>query len=167
VSGDLTYSAGGFYGTLWTSSGDTGAGSEWDIGAGYGGEVGAFTYDISVWNYLYPNGGTQEDQFGDLTEVILSFGVGPLSVSWYENIATPEGGNEEYRYYTVGFSEGPFGVTVGMHDGFEVDVDMVHVDLSYAFNDSLSFTFSQVVDDNDDFFDDDLKFIVSYSLPIE
>ena len=49
---------------------------------------------------------------------------------------------------------------------------MTHVDLSYAFNDNISFTASKVVDqdlDKDDAgaFDEDLKFVVAYSLPIE
>lgn len=164
VSGDLSYSAGGFYTTVWGSSGDTGAGTEWDLGAGYGGEAGVFSYDISIWNYMYPNGGTQEDQFGDLTEVILSLGVGPVSFSWYENVAN-NGGSEEYRYYTLGFSQGAFGVTLGKHD--DVGTDMTHVDFSYAYNDNLSFIFSQVIEDDDDAFDDDMKFVVSYSIPIE
>lgn len=164
VSGDINYSSGGFYAGTWVSSGDTTAGTEYDLYAGYGGEVGLFSYDISVWNYLYPEGGTQEDQFGDLSEVILSLGVGPVSFSWYENVAN-NGGSEEYRYYTLGYGYEAFSFTVGHHD--DVGLNMTHLDVSYAYNDSLAFTVSQVIDDDDNAFDDDLKLVVSYSLPIE
>lgn len=176
VSGDLSYSAGGFYTTLWGSSGDTGAGTEWDLGAGYGGSAGMFSYDVSVWNYMYPNGGTMEDQYGDLTEVIVALGLGPVSFSWYENIAT-EGGDESYRYFTLGYATGPFSFMIGSHTGDD-STEFTHLDISYAYNDNLSFTFSQVVDQDEVLLadgdgvkgksiDDDLKFVVSYSLPIE
>jgi len=50
--------------------------------------------------------------------------------------------------------------------------DMTHVNLTYAFNDRISFTASKVVDQdlgkNDPgAFDEDLMFVVAYSLPIE
>lgn len=166
VSGDLVYSEAGFYGGAWVSSGDTTAGTEWDLFAGYGGEAGAFSYDIMLANYLYPEGGTQEDQIGDLSELIVTLGFGPVSFQWYENIAT-EGGDETYRYYTLGYSYDAFSVTVGVADGEAATDEYTHVDFSYAYNDSLSFTFSQVIDDNDNAVDDDLKMVVSYSLPIE
>jgi len=175
VSGDLTYSTGGFYSTLWASSGDSTGGTEWDIGAGYGGEVGGFTYDISVWNYLYPTGtgeenfDTTEDQFGDLSEVILSLGYGPVSFSFYENIAVNDG-DETYRYYTLGFSKGSWSALLGTHTGdsdFGTD-EYTHLDVTYGYNDNLSFTFSQIVDEDDtNSVDGDLKFVVSYSIPIE
>lgn len=172
VSGDLNYSSGGFYGGIWGSSGDTAAGNEYDLYVGYGGEVGDFTYDISFWNYVYPDGTRQDvadaevdqnDTFGDLSEMVVSVGYGPVSFSWYENIAT-EGGDEEYRYYNLGFSHDKLGVNIGMHD---MEESMTHIDFSYAYNDNLSFTLSQVIDDADGAFDDDLNFVVSYSLPIE
>lgn len=166
VSGDLTYSAGGFYTGIWGSSGDTSAGTEYDLYAGYGGEAGSFSYDISIWNYLYPNGGSQEDTVGDLTEVILTLGFAGVSFSWYENVAN-EGGDESYRYYTLGYGFDKYSVTLGHHDTEDTALSMTHLDVGYAYNDNLSFTFSQVIKDQDDSFDDDLKFVVSYSLPIE
>src|SRR5690606_33582284 len=36
ISADINYSASGFFGGLWTSSGDEGWGTEYDIYAGYG-----------------------------------------------------------------------------------------------------------------------------------
>jgi uncharacterized protein (TIGR02001 family) len=163
VSGDLSVSAAGFYAGIWGSSGDTSAGSEYDLYAGYGVELGPVTLDLSVWNYNYPTGAGYtpdgETDFGDLTDVVLSVGIGPVAVTYYDNVA----GATEYEYYTVSAEFGQFSILAGMHDNPSGD-DPVHLDLSYAYNDSLSFTVSQFISDESD--DDDLKFVVSYSLPI-
>ena len=188
VSADLSYSAGGAYATTWVSSGDTTAGTEYDLGVGYGGEVGALSYDISIWNYIYPTGvspvvtitggeaefafeSSQEDGFGDLTEVILSLGMGPVSFTWIENVSDAGADAESYRYFSLGAGVGAFSASVGHHDTKTEDgalgLSMTHIDLGYAYNDNLSFTLSQVVKDQDDSFDDDLKLVASLSLPIE
>lgn len=172
VSGDLKYSNSGFYTGIWGSSGDTAAGTEYDLFAGYGTSFGAddfVTIDISVWNYVYPTGAgyldndetpeLEETDIGDLTDVVLSIGVGPVAFTYYDNVA----GVTSYEYYTLGGSIAAFSLLVGMHDNPEGD-DPVHVNLSYAYNDNLSFTLSQFVADEPE--DDDLKFVVSYSLPI-
>ena len=166
VSGDLNYSAAGFYTGIWGSSGDTAAGTEYDLYAGYGISFGSddmFSVDLSVWNYNYPTGPDEID-FGDLTEVVLSIGVGPVAFTMYDNIAAdgvPSANG--YAYYTVSGGVGAFSLTVGMHDNATGD-DPVHVNLDYAYNDNLTFTLSQFVADEAD--DDDMKFVVSYSLPI-
>lgn len=170
VSGDLNYSNSGFYTGIWGSSGDTAAGTEYDLYAGYGmsfGENDMFSVDLSIWNYNYPTigpddeGEPQEVDFGDLSEVVLSLGVGPVALTIYDNVA----GSPGYMYYTLGGAVGDFSLTVGMHDNADSGADdPVHVDLSYAYNDNVSFTFSQFVADEDP--NDDLKFVVSYSLPI-
>ena len=165
ISGSLTYSSGGLYSTIWGSSGDATNGTEYDVAVGYGGSAGAFSYGISIWNYLYPTGNSQEDQFGDLSEVVLSLSLGPASFSWYENVAT-NGGDETYRYYTLGVSQGAYRATVGASTG-DASAEYIHVDLSYAYNDNLRFTLSQVIDDDEDAVDDDLNFVVSYSFPIQ
>ncbi|MFT5179363.1 MAG: hypothetical protein ACI90R_002417 [Alteromonas macleodii] len=178
VSGDIQYTTGGFYTGVWVSSGDTSGGTEYDLFAGFGGELGSVTYDVSIWNYLYPTGtnedgtSSQEDTIADLTELITTVGVGPVSFSWYENIAN-NGGDETYRYFTLGYSAGKFGATLGKHTG-NTDVldgptttESMHLDLSYAYNDNLSFTVSQNIDDDDDAVDDDINVVVSYSLPIK
>jgi uncharacterized protein (TIGR02001 family) len=172
VFGDLKYSNSGFYTGVWGSSGDTGAGTEYDLFAGYGtsfGENDFFSVDISVWNYVYPTGNgyvddestpeLEETDFGDLTDVVLSVGVGPVAFTYYDNVA----GATSYEYYTLSGSISAFSLLVGMHDNAEGD-DPVHVNLSYAFNDNLSFTLSQFVADEPE--GDDLKFVVSYSIPI-
>lgn len=191
VSGDLVYSNGGAYAGLWVSSGDDALGNEYDLFAGYGGESGDFSYDISLWNYNYSDEGlsgngfdVSDDTTGELSEIIVTLGYGGISFSYYDNIA----GGSGYTYMTLGGSVGKFSATLGRHDS-DVDSgavgngDMTHLNISYAFNDNLSFTASKVIDqdcDKDDMsvtcideetgsvaFDEDLKFAVVYSLPIE
>lgn len=162
VSGDLSYSTGGFYAGVWGSSGDTSNGTEYDVYAGYGmafGENDMFTIDLSVWNYNYPTGESEID-FGDLSEAVLSLGVGPVALTIYDNIA----GDPGYMYYTLAGTVGDFTVTLGMHDDDDADDTPTHLNVDYAYNDNLTFTLSQFVADESP--DDDLKFVVSYSLPI-
>lgn len=170
VSGDLSVSAAGFYGGVWGSSGDVESGTEYDLYVGYGAEFGGVSVDLSVWNYMYPSieEPSDLDDFGGLSEAVLSLGFAGFGVSVYDNIA----GGSGYEYYTVSYSYDAFTVLVGKHDnvGYIDDTmtyvpgeDMVHVDVKYAFNDNLTFTLSQQVDQESD---DDLKFVVSYSLPI-
>ncbi|MGB1158214.1 MAG: TorF family putative porin [Porticoccaceae bacterium] len=153
LSADLVYSEGGFYGGLWLSSGDAAAGTEYDYFAGYGGSVGSISYDIGLATYVYPTSGGEP---GDLSELIISLGTGPVSVTLYDNIA----GDSGYTYTTIGYEAGDFAFTYGEHKDA-----MSHFDISYAVNDSISFTMSSVVDDNGGASDDDTTFVASYSLP--
>lgn len=163
VSGDLVASMGGAYGGIWGSSGDDASGNEYDLFAGYGMEMGGVSVDLSVWNYLYPDLGESQGTFGDLSEIILSVGFGPVSVTYYDNIAGATG----YTYLTVGAGFGAFSATYGTTSNDDSDADYSHVDLGYAYNDNLSFTLSQVVDQDDyEGVDDDLNFVVSYSIPL-
>lgn len=181
VSGDIVVSKGGAYGGIWVSSGDDALGNEYDYFVGYGGDVGDFSYDLSLWNYNYSDDGlagkgfdVSDDTTGELSEVILTLGYGDFSFSYYDNVA----GGSGYEYYTLSGAVGKFSATVGYHDipaGPGGNDEMTHLDVSYAFNDNLSFTASKVVEqgcDKDDVgcsgtIDEDLKFVVSYSLPIE
>lgn len=186
VSGDINYSNAGFYTGIWGSSGDTSAGTEYDLYAGYGmgfGENDMFSVDLSVWNYNYPTGAGYTDGETDpfeFTEVVLTLGAGPVALSYYDNVA----GGSGYSYYTLSGSFDAFTVLLGMHDSVSNAYDElghvishvcpsddedgeckpVHLNVSYAYNDNLSFTLSQFVADEAD--DDDMKFVVSYSLPI-
>jgi uncharacterized protein (TIGR02001 family) len=165
VSGDITASLGGLYAGVWGSSGDDAMGTEYDLYAGYGLDLGGFSIDASVWNYIYPDSPEGNlDTVGELSEVILTMGFGPVSVSYYDNIA----GSTGYEYYTASIEMGQFSTTVGYSDP-EEDGDYTHVNLSYAYNDNLSFTLSKVVDqdeDEADGVDEDTNFVVSYSLPL-
>lgn len=165
VSGDISYSTSGFYVGAWASSGDTSAGTEYDLYAGWGMEMDAFSIDVMLINYLYPTGNGYtadgETDFGDFSEVILTVGLGPVSVSYYDNIASGTG----YEYYTIGTGFGQFSATLGMHDNPGTSEDPMHLDLSYSYNDNLAFTVSQFISDEPE--GDDLKFVVSYSIPLD
>lgn len=177
VYGDLVYSVGGAYVGVWGTSGDSTLGNEYDLIAGYNGEVGGFSYGIGVINYNYSDAGLRDgvlgeddDTTGELTELVATLGYGPVSAAYYDNVAGLSG----YEYYTLSGTMDKFTLLAGMHDYQDEDADMTHVDLRFAYNDRLSFTLSKVVDDDSedesagiDGYDDDLKFVVSYSLPID
>ena len=114
VSGDLKYSAAGFYTGVWGSSGDTTFGTEYDLYVGYGGSLGEFSYDLSVWNYVYPTGPAEIDIF-DLADTVVSLGYGPVSFAAYIPVGDGSGGENNYMYYTLGGSIGSFSLLVGMH----------------------------------------------------
>lgn len=174
VSGDLTYSIGGAYAGIWVSSGDDALGNEYDYYVGYGAELGDFSFDINLTNYNYSDNGlagkgfdVSDDTTGELSEIITTVGFKGISLSYYDNIAGLSG----YEYWTLSGGVGKVSLTAGLHDA-DGDNDMTHVDLSYAFNDNISFTASKVVDQDLDkndagAFDEDVKFVVAYSLPIE
>jgi uncharacterized protein (TIGR02001 family) len=172
VSGDLKYAQSGFYTGIWGGSGDTAAGTEYDLYAGYGlsfGEGDMFKIDVSLWNYNYPTGAgylndpltdeLEETNFGELSDLVVAVGVGPVTATIYDNVAGAPG----YAYYTLAGGVGAFSLLIGMHDNVEGD-DPVHANLNYAFNSNLTFTLSQFVADEPEY--DDMKFVVSYSLPI-
>ena len=183
ISGDLTASYSNSYATVWASSGDASAGTEYDLIVGYGREMGEFNFDVNLTNYIYPSHPDGElDTFGELTEVILSLGYGPVSFSHANNVA----GGSGYSYTTLGGELGDFSILLGNHD-FDVDDDeamviideeaaldiksLTHLDLSYAYNENLSFTVSKVIAQDDGVDDntvsEDTLFVISLSLPIE
>ncbi len=184
VWGDLNISSSGAYAGIWASSGDSVNGTEYDLYAGYGGSVGDFSYDLSVWTYVYPSSAStdvvapdaesaagaigelrttgQRSEPGDLSEVILSLGYGPVALTYYDNVA----GGTGYSYLTLGASAGAFSFTYGRHDESDGPDQLSHFDIGYAYNDNLSFTVGLTVDDADGAFEDDTKFVVSYTLPL-
>jgi len=184
VSGDIKVTESGFTTGVWGSSGDEVGGTEYDLWAGYGGSMGDFRYDLTAWTYVYPSGGGNDDtdNIGDLSEAVLTLGYGPVTFMYYDNIANA-GGNNDYVYYTLSATFGAFSALVGYADyksdlfedeldptlrTGELSNDYTHIDLSYAYNDNLAFTLSQVVDESDsDPVDDDLKFVVKYAIPLK
>jgi uncharacterized protein (TIGR02001 family) len=167
VAGDLNVSMGGAYGGIWMSSGDGSFGQEYDLYVGFGGEVEDFSYDLSVWSYVYPgsDAANGEGNTFDLTEVIASVGFMGASFSYYYPVAGD--GNDDYSYMTLGYGIDAYSATVGIADDEGEEADYMHLDLSYAYNDNVSFTASKIFDMEEDALDDDVKFVVSYSLPIE
>jgi uncharacterized protein (TIGR02001 family) len=177
VSGALKYSKAGFYTGIWGSSGDTKNGTEYDLSAGYNGSFGEFTYGLGAISYNYPTKANTEP--GDISDAVVTLGYGPVSFGAYVPIGKLNSSGD-YAYYTLGAAFGSFSMLLGMHSndltnggnvGCEVDAGStkrkcspVHFDLTYAYNDNLSFTLSQFVADKP--FEDKLKFVVSFGIPI-
>jgi len=165
VSGDLVYSVSGAYAGVWVSSGDTALGQEYDLFAGYAMDItDDVSVDVSLWNYNYSDLGARDDTTGELTEIVLSLSAYGANISILDNVA----GGSGYIYYTLGYGAGDFSATFGSHS-FDDDSDnMSHLNISYAYNDNLSFTVSKVVDEEvEGTYDDDAMFQVSYSFPIK
>ena len=175
LSADLVYSTGGFYAGVWVSSGDTTAGTEYDLFAGYGGSIGeSISYDISYISYIYPTGQFSETEGpGDFAEVVLNVGLGPISVTYKDNVAGETGGyafTEDYSYVSIDASAGDFSFTLGFHDeGVDVAAvtgDSTHFDVSYAASENLAFTFSTIVSSDDGFAEPEPTVVASYSIPL-
>jgi len=166
VFGDVVVSMGGLYAGMWTSSGDALGGQEYDLFVGYGGEAGDFSYDVNVATYIYPDGGTNDGTFGDSSEVIATVGFMGASVGVYKQVG--DVADNDDIYYALGYGMGPVSATYGMADAGAEDADFAHFDVTYAYNDSLSFTASKIVsEEEEDTYDTDTKIQVTYSLPIE
>lgn len=190
VSGDLVASMAGFYGGIWGTSGDSSLGSEYDLFIGYGGEFDGISFDISVVNYVYPNS-DDFDTFGSYSEIFLNVGFMGFGFDYQDNVA----GYSGFEYYAFSYSMDKYSILLGLVDHEEPDsdtafsndpdsdafggniaVDYTHLDISYQYNDNLSFTFSQVIQQDEVTVgdtkyeknqEDDLYFVVNYSLPIE
>jgi uncharacterized protein (TIGR02001 family) len=184
VYGDINYSAAGFTTGVWVSSGDTAAGTEYDLYADYTVDLGGVSLSTGVINYVYATGagylgGGDDTDFGDHTDAYVGVGFGPVAFTYYKQIA---GVTEEYSYYTLSYDIGKFSFLLGTHDSFFDGATLAdgslaegetetHLNITYSYNDNLSFTVSQFVDGQenvDAYFggDDDMKFVVSYDMPI-
>jgi uncharacterized protein (TIGR02001 family) len=167
VAGSLDYShASGAYAGIWGSSGDASSGNETDLYFGFAGEAGSIGYDIGYATYLYPG----EDDIDEAAEVYLSVSADAFSGTVY----IPTDSDSDYKYITLGADMGDysfaFGHTIDAVDSDDatIDADYTHVDVTYAYNDKLAFTYSQVVaEDTEGYADMGGTFVVSYSLPIE
>lgn len=173
VSGDLSYTSGGLYSGVWASSGDINAGSEYDLYLGYGADLGGVSVDVSLWSYNYAQVDTD---FGDVSDLVIGLGFGSVDFTLYQPIGKLNSPGD-YTYFTLGTSFDKYSVNLGMHvdelaaspvgpgcPAGDVDCSPVHLDVSYAYSDNLSFTLSQFIVDQTS--TDDLKVVVSYSLPL-
>lgn len=181
VWGDLNVSSeAGLYAGLWTSSGDAAFGTEYDLYFGWGGEFGPVGVDISYWSYNYP---TLQNADGDsiapfdFAEVVLGLSFNAFSFTYYVNVAPGadfggpgvDFGSEDYTYFTLAADIGAFNIKYGQHDDVEGSIfdGYSHLDLTYNYNDNLSFTMGNVIDDVDGANADEIKFLVSFSIPID
>ncbi|HSC68566.1 MAG TPA: TorF family putative porin [Cellvibrio sp.] len=167
VWGDLKASAAGFYGGVWAASGDAVLGQEIDLYAGYGHAFGDFKVDLSFWSYVYPS---SEIKFGESSEGVLALSYGPVTASYYKNIAS-EYGDNSYSYASLAVVLDKFTLKYGVHaqdDQSDASLDGVqHVDLTYTYNEKLAFTLGQVIDEGVAEVNNEAKFVVALTLPIE
>ncbi len=168
VSGDLVYShESGLSGGVWATSAafgpvDGDPSSEYDLFIDYTTEVNDITLGAAIWTYVYPE--DSEENFLDLSELILTGGIMGITGSYVKNIA----GDSEYDYWSLGYSYEKYSATIGRADNGGDDDGFTHLDISYAYNDNLSFTLSAIVDEEeDDTKDTDAKWVVTYSVPIQ
>lgn len=158
VSGTLQYNAdSGLYAGGWASSTWAGAGYELDLYAGYAGTAGDFKYDISYWEYLYPEAGfVANDDVGlsdtDASDLVLSIGYNMFSAAAYINM---DSDIDDDIYYTLGATMGKFGLTFGFwtrDDGDDPGTgtgdEYSHLTLSYNPIETLTFKASMASSDD-------------------
>lgn len=171
ISGGVDFSdKSGFYASAWASSGlnggdrtadsGSGGGYELDLWVGFAGEISGVGYDISVWDIDYPQTSTTSG-----TEVALGLSYDKFSFGYVD-------GDDDYKYYTLGFSIDKFGLTYGSSDN-GAGAEYSHFDISYQATDALSFTISNASDSSSaaaitagNNAAEEMLISVSYSLPI-
>lgn len=165
VHGSLDYTnKNGLYAGAWTSSEE--GGHETDLYIGFGGTAGEFSYDVSYWNYLYPENGTNVDlDKNDAAEVVLSGSYGPISIGAYIQV---DSDNADDNYYTVSGSFEKFTVLYGFWDKETAGAnEYSHVTVSYAATDeisaSISFANNDSADTAADAVEEDPLFQIGYS----
>jgi uncharacterized protein (TIGR02001 family) len=175
VSGSLDYShESGLYTGAWVSSGDAELGTEYDLYVGYAGEAGKLSYDIGYMAYIYPSQSEEAveagdadataDELGDVSDLYLN-----LSFEGIDFTTNFSDNGSDYVYNTLGYGMGAVSGLIGVNTDLEKDGKgaYTHIDLSYAYNDSLSFTVSKMVAQSSGNSAASPEFVVSYSLPIE
>jgi hypothetical protein len=171
LTADVNVSGNGFIAGVWTSSGDGVLGTEWDLYGGYSGTAGSFTYGLGVtsYNYAAPKGdGIEPFKVGDYVELIPTIGYGPLKFTYYDAIAADHDplSSKDYSYATVELNFEKFGFKYGQHM-MKSDLTSSHIDVTYKYNDKLSFTAGSIVDDGgDSSIKKELNVVVTLTLPI-
>ncbi len=173
--GDVNVSGNGFYAGLWASSGDAVAGTEWDFYAGYGFDLGPVSVDLNYTTYMYPSA-EEPAGFDDISDFAVTLGYAvsdDLSFSLMHRVGAGDVlADNDYTYTTFSAVYGSFKVLYGVHadddavTGAVTQDGLAHIDFSYAYNDNLTFTLGKVVDDVDGAYNDELKFVLTLSLPI-
>lgn len=95
ASGGLDYEMSGAYVGVWTA--DVSDGIEYDLYAGYAGEVSGFSYDIGYYTYNYTN-----DAFDDTyAEGLLTVGYGPISASYAVGTYDTKPTSQDYTFASL------------------------------------------------------------------
>lgn len=177
---DVNVSASGAYAGLWASSGDVVNGTEYDFYAGYKFSAEKFFVDLNYTTYMYPSVTGQADTvvdkenfgFNDISDVAVTLGLTPaedMSFKFMHRVGIADIlGDDNYTYTTVSGTFSKFTALVGTHaDDSKTYDSLTHLDLTYAYSDKLSFTLGKVIDQGEnDKFNDELKLVVTLSLPI-
>lgn len=182
VYGSVDYAhTSGLYAGAWASSetDDT----EYDLYAGFGGEIEGLSYDISYIDYNYTTGGTTAPDpasSADFEEVHLGLGFAGFSADAFIGVGEVDHGDDAVDnkddYFALGYGYDKYGISAGYYDydgDPEVDgtlADYTHVDLSYAVTEQFTFTASKIVDQEDvngvDTWDDDVVLSVAYEFAL-
>jgi uncharacterized protein (TIGR02001 family) len=186
VSGSLGWDSGaGFYVNSWVTNGyssangldgtpgaDAFSGYEVDVWAGYAGEVSGLSYDVSLWEIMYPesdasgSGGSATGLHGG-KEISLGLGYMGVSFSYTVNSGERYPGDDDYSYMTLGYSYGDFGITYGTQQFDKTqNADWSHINLSYSLGENASVTISKASQDAVGAEEDPL-IVFSYTLPID
>lgn len=185
IQGGIDYAHdSGFYVGTWASNIGFGGGTEQDVYAGFGGEVGGFSYDGHVTYYWYPE---EDEVAADLStlEFGVSVGYGPVSLAYSyadeNNFFIGDGAGEAAGYLQLSGSfpiiadKLSFDASVGLYDGDEIErfltsigsTDDTYMDymigLSATLDAGFSATFQYVMTDIDVGVDDDQKFVIGLS----
>lgn len=174
---DVNVSQSGFYSGIWASSGDELLGTEWDVYVGYGFEAGPVSVDFNYTTYMYPSvpgagvDGVENLGFDDVSDVAVTLGFAASEDLSFKAMYRLGVGDlladDNYSYATVSATYAKFTALVGEHSDDSGTYDEVtHLDLSYAFNDKLTFTLGKVIDQGVSEANDELKFVATLSLPI-
>lgn len=141
VSGSLSYSAdNGVYGGLWTSSEGAAGSHETDLFIGYSTSLGDVGVDVSFWEYMYPEAGTDADiSDTDASDFVLGLSYEGFGFGAYINA---DSDNDDNSYYTLSYGMDKYSVTYGMWDLENPGDDYSHVTLGYSATDELSFAVS-------------------------
>jgi len=168
VSGGADYShESGLYAGMWTSSEGAADSTEFDLYGGYAFTAGEVDLNIGYFAYFYPDAGGSEfgrDAGSFITEYMLSAGYGDFSATAFINTETDDADN--YKYISLDYGIGAFGLHFGAALGDTDANEYTDVNVSYAATDALSFTVSKAQGDGLSDVNEKPMIQVSYSLPL-
>ena len=167
--GQADYAVGGFSTSLWISS-LASAGYELNFVPSYNFALSdTISIDVGAVVYKY-----EDTDFGDYVDLTAGIGFGDFYLGYMHTVGS-EYEDIDWDYLTLSGGFGDFSALVGYDmwdDGLD-DGSYVHLDLSYAVTEELSFTVSKILTTDGSYGDniaatysDDVQFLVGYSLPI-
>lgn len=186
VSGGLQASKDGAYLGIWATSASAG---EYDLYTGYAYNItDKLKVDLSVWNYIYTGrldsseGQTSARNFGNYSEAFLTTSYSDVWLTIARNVAGgPADINDEgAMYYSTGVNIDKVSLSLGYQDyksSNDPNPNYIHFDATYAYNEQLSLTFSQILKQDsyvdgdgikhDDVYNNNLKYVVTYHVPFK